>query len=135
MWPTSRSGPTSEERLGRCGKLDSSCESADSCRMFDMGFFSGAFAERVREFSHAHNDASVRLEVVTLTGERLDALQLSAVETGARLSTRDDRLVFLPYTHIAYLDVAILKDHRIEGFQLSVGSGARPRIASLMATP
>jgi hypothetical protein len=103
--------------------------------MFDMGFFSGAFAERVREFCHAHNDASVRLEVVTLTGERLDTLQLSAVETGARLSTRDDRLVFLPYTHIAYLDVAILKDHRIEGFQLSVGSEARPRIASLMATP
>jgi hypothetical protein len=94
--------------------------------VFDMGFFGGAFAERVREFSHAHNDANVRLEVVTLTGERLDALQLSAVETGARLSTRDDRLVFLPYTHIAYLDVAILKDHRIEGFQLSVGSEQAP---------
>jgi hypothetical protein len=63
---------------------------------------------------------------VTLTGERLDALQLSAVETGARLSTRDDRLVFLPSSHIAYLDVAILKDHRIEGFQLSVGSEQAP---------
>ncbi len=89
-----------------------------------MGFFGGPFAERVREFSHAYHDANVRLEVVTLTGERLDALQLSAVETGAMLSTRDDRLVFLPYAHIAYLDVAILKDHRIAGFELSVGSDA-----------
>jgi hypothetical protein len=94
--------------------------------VFDMAFFGGAFAERVREFSHDYNDANVRLEVVTLTGERLDALQLSAVETGARLSTRDDRLVFLPYAHIAYLDVAILKDHRIAGFQLSVGSEQGP---------
>jgi hypothetical protein len=100
-----------------------------------MAFFGGAFAERVREFSHTYNDANVRLEVVTLTGEKLDALQLSAAETGARLSTRDDRLVFLPYANIAYLDVAILKDHRIEGFQLSVGSEAGPRTATLMATP
>ena len=100
-----------------------------------MGFFGGEFAERVREFSHAYHDANVRLEVVTLTGERLDALQLSAVETGARLSTRDDRLVFLPYANIAYLDVAILKDHRIEGFQLSVGSEATPRTATPVATP
>ena len=91
-----------------------------------MAFFRGPFAERVREFSHDYNDANVRLEVVTLTGERLDALLLSAVETGTRLSTRDDRLVFLPYGHIAYLDVAILKDHRIDGFQLSVGSEPAP---------
>jgi hypothetical protein len=90
--------------------------------VFDMAFFGGAFAERVREFSHDHDDAHVRLEVVTLTGERLDALQLSAVESGTRLSTRDERLVFVPYPHIAYVDVAILKDHRIAGFQLSVGS-------------
>ena len=91
-----------------------------------MAFFRGPFAERVREFSHDYNDANVRLEVVTLTGERLDALLLSAVETGTRLSTRDDRLVFLPYGHIAYRDVAILKDHRIDGFQLSVGSEPAP---------
>jgi hypothetical protein len=94
--------------------------------MFDMAFFGGPFAERVREFSHDYNDANVRLEVVTLTGERLDALQLSAVESGTRLSTRDDRLVFVPYPHIAYLDIAILKDHRIAGFQLSVGSEQAP---------
>jgi hypothetical protein len=87
-----------------------------------MAFFGGAFAERVREFSHDHNDANVRLEVVTLNGERLDALQLSAVETGTRVSTRDKRLVFLPYSLIAYVDVAILQDHRIAGFQLVLGS-------------
>ncbi len=89
--------------------------------MFDVAFFGGAFAERVREFSHEHDDAHVRLEVLTLTGERLDAVQLSAVETGATLSTRDERLIFLPYSQIAYVEVAILKDHRVAGFQLSVG--------------
>jgi hypothetical protein len=89
--------------------------------VFDVAFFGGAFAERVREFSHEHDDAHVRLEVLTVTGERLDALRLSAVETGATLSTRDERLIFLPYSQIAYVEVAILKDHRVAGFQLSVG--------------
>jgi hypothetical protein len=89
--------------------------------VFDVAFFGGAFAERVREFSHEHDDAHVRLEVLTLTGERLDAVQLSAVESGATLSTRDERLIFLPYSQIAYVEVAILKDHRVAGFQLSVG--------------
>jgi hypothetical protein len=89
--------------------------------VFDVAFFGGAFAERVREFSHEHDDAHVRLEVLTLNGERLDAVQLSAVESGATLSTRDERLIFLPYSQIAYVEVAILKDHRVAGFQLSVG--------------
>ena len=90
--------------------------------VFDMAFFGGAFAESVREFSRDHDDAHVRLEVVTLTGERLDALELSAVETGIRLSSRDERLVFMPYAQVAFVEVAILKDHRVPGFQLSVGS-------------
>ena len=108
--------------LANAGSLDFLSESTDSCRVFDMAFFGGSFAERVREFSREHDDTHVRLEVVTLTGERLDALNLRAAETGTSLSTRDDRLVFLPYAQIAYVDVAILKDHRVTGFQLSVGS-------------
>jgi hypothetical protein len=87
-----------------------------------MAFFGGPFAQGVREFIRDHDDANVRLEVVTLNGERLDALQLNAVDSGARVSTRDNRLVFLPYSLIAYVDVAILQDHRIAGFQLVVGS-------------
>ena len=89
-----------------------------------MAYFGGAFADRVREFSHEHNDAHVRLEVVTLNGERLDALQLRADEKGTSISTRDGRLVFLPYSLVAYLDVAILQDRRVPGFELSVGSEA-----------
>jgi hypothetical protein len=100
-----------------------------------MAYFGGAFADRVREFSHDHNDAHVRLEVVTLNGERLDALQLRADEKGTSISTRDDRLVFLPYSLIAYVDLAILKDRRVAGFQLSVGPEAGSRIATLTAAP
>jgi hypothetical protein len=92
--------------------------------VFDIAYFGGAFADRVREFSHEHNNAHVRLEVVTHNGERLDALQLRADDEGTSISTRDDRLVFLPYSLIAYLDVAILRDRRVAGFQLSVGSEA-----------
>ena len=87
-----------------------------------MAYFGAAFADRVREFTQEHDNAHVRLEVVTPSGERLDALQLRADETGTSISTRDDRLVFLPYSLIAYLEFAILRDHRVPGFRLSVGS-------------
>jgi hypothetical protein len=91
--------------------------------VFDANFFSGRdFAENVRQFSRDNEDMNVRLEVVTLNGERLDTLRLRAVEDGARLSTRDGRLIFLPYPHIAYVDVSILQDHRVAGFQLSTSS-------------
>ena len=90
--------------------------------MFDAAYFSGAFADRVREFSQNHDGAHLRLHVVILSGERLDALELRASKTGASLSTRDDRLLFLPYEQIAYVDVAILTDRRVPGFQLSLDS-------------
>lgn len=96
--------------------------------MFDADFFSRGFLETLQEFSRDHGDpdyhgdATLRVEIVTLTGDRLDTSQLMAVETGARLSTRDDRLVFVPYEQIAYIDVSVLQDHRIPGFQLSASS-------------
>lgn len=96
--------------------------------VFDADFFSTAFPETVQEFSREHGDpgyhgdATLRLEIVTLTGDRLDTSRLMAVETGVRLSTRDDRLVFVPYGQIAYIDVSVLQDHRIPGFQLSTTS-------------
>ena len=91
--------------------------------MFDADyFFSRGFIETVQDFSSAHGEASLRLEVVTLGGERIDTLQLTAVEAVLRLSTRDDRLVFLPYPHIAYIDVSVMRDHRVAGFQLAATS-------------
>jgi len=109
--------------------------------VFDADFFfSRGFLETVQEFSRDHGDpgyhgnANLRVEIVTLTGDRLDTLQLRAVEAGARLSTRDDRLVFIPYEQIAYIDVSVLEDHRIPGFQLVTSSelpaGAPPRLAT-----
>ena len=89
-----------------------------------MAYFGATFADRVREFTLEHDNAHVRLEIVTASGDRLDALQLRADEKGTSISTRDDRLVFLPYSLIAYLEIAILRDHRIPGFQLSVGPEA-----------
>jgi hypothetical protein len=97
--------------------------------VFDADFFNrGTFLEALQEFSRGHGDpgnrgeATLRVEIVTLTGDRLDTLQLSGVETGARLSTRDDRLVFVPYGQIAYVDVSVLQDHRIPGFRIPTSS-------------
>jgi hypothetical protein len=91
--------------------------------VFDADFFFGrGFIETVQEFGRDHGDANLRLEIVTLGGERLDTLQFEAVGSGLRVSTRDDRLIFLPYPHIAYIDVSAMRDHRIAGFQLSPGS-------------
>jgi hypothetical protein len=86
--------------------------------VYDEAFFGREFADRVREFSHEHEGLGVRVEVVTLEGERLDVLEIVAGDTGVRLVTRDDRLVFLPYAHIAHVDVSLLRDHRIASFEL-----------------
>lgn len=90
--------------------------------MFDIAYFRGLFADRVREFSHDHEDARVRVQVVTPNGEQHDALQLRAGETGGTILTRDARLIFVPYSRIAYVEVSILNDHRIPGFELLVDS-------------
>ena len=86
--------------------------------VFDMAFFGEEFAQMVRTCSREHDDSDVRVEFVTDTGERLDILRLEAIESGIRLSTRDDRMVFLPYAHIAHIDVSPTTDHRLAGFRL-----------------
>ena len=87
--------------------------------VFDSAFFGDDFAQMVRTCSREHDDSNVRVEIVTDTGERLDVLHLEAIESGIHLSTRDDRLVFLPYAHIAHVDVLPLTDQRLAGFHLS----------------
>jgi hypothetical protein len=91
--------------------------------VFDSAFFDGpGFAARVREFILKEDTLGARVEVVTLSGERLDTLEIEPTKSGARLITRDDRLVFLPYAQIAHVDVSPLRDHRTAGFQLSTSS-------------
>ena len=85
--------------------------------MFDKAFFGKEFAESERELSREHGGLGMRVEVVTASGERLDVLEIEAGKDGARLVTRDERLVFLPYGQIAHVDVLLLRDHRIESFE------------------
>jgi hypothetical protein len=93
--------------------------------VFDADFFFGrSFHDRVQAFLLDNEQGSLRVEVVTLTGDRLDTLRLDAVEKGARLYTREDRLVFMPYEHIAHIEVSILQDFRIPGFQLATSAGS-----------
>lgn len=87
-----------------------------------MAFFDEHFAQMVQECSREHDDSNVRVEVVTDAGERLDILRVEAIESGVRVSTRDDRLVFLPYAHIAHIDVSPTTDQRLVGFRLPTGS-------------
>lgn len=91
--------------------------------MFDESFFAKEFPKRAYEFSREHGGLGARLEFVTREGERLDVLELKADKEGVRLVTRDERLVFLPYSEIAHLDVSLLRDHRVESFELSPDSG------------
>ena len=86
--------------------------------MFDESFFGKEFPKRTREFSREHGGLGVRLEFVTREGERLDVLELKPANDGVRLVTRDERLVFLPYGEITHLDVSLLRDHRVDSFEL-----------------
>ena len=90
-----------------------------SLSVFDEAFFAKEFAERVHRFSGEHAGLGVRVEIVAVEGEHLDVLEIDATDTGLRLVTRDDRLVFLPYANIVHLDVSLLRDHRIASFDLA----------------
>jgi hypothetical protein len=87
-----------------------------------MAFFGEEFAQMVRTCSREHDDSDVRVEIVTDTGDRLDILRVEAIGSGIRLSTRDDLLVFLPYAHIAHIDISPTTDHRLVGFRLSTSA-------------
>jgi hypothetical protein len=86
--------------------------------MFDEGFFSKEFVKRTREFSREHGSLGVRVEIATGAGDLLDVLEIKPGGDGVRLVTRDERLVFLPYGQIVHLDVSLLRDHRVESFEL-----------------
>ena len=91
--------------------------------MFDEAFFGKEFAERAQEFNREHGGLGISVEVVTLAGERIDVLEVSSTKEGMmRLATRDERLVFLPYTQIAHVDVSAQRDHRIASFELPTDS-------------
>ena len=92
--------------------------------MLDRAFFDEEFVQMVHDCSRDHEDSNVLVEVVTDTGERLDILRVDAIESGVRVSTRDDRLVFLPYDHIAHIDVSPTTDQRRVGFRLTATSSA-----------
>ena len=91
--------------------------------MLDRAFFGKAFAEKVEEFSRDHDGMNVRVDVGTVAGERLETVHIHAAETEAKLSTSDDRVIFMPYSQIAYVSLSVLQDHRIPGFRLSSDSG------------
>jgi len=89
--------------------------------VFDESFFGKEFPKRAREFSRDRGGLGVRLEFVTREGERLDVLELKSSGDGVRLVTRDERLVFLPYDEITHVDISLLRDHRVESFELPAG--------------
>jgi hypothetical protein len=86
--------------------------------VFSESFFAKEFPKRALEFSRERGGLGVRLEFVTREGERLDVLELKPGNDGVRLVTRDERLVFVPYGEITHLDVSLLRDHRVESFEL-----------------
>jgi hypothetical protein len=87
--------------------------------VFDEAFFATGLPEKARQFSREHGeDMGISVEVVTLAGDRLDILEVTAAEDGVMLVTRDTRLVFLPYPNITHVDVSLLRDHRIPSAQL-----------------
>lgn len=90
-----------------------------STPVFNQTFFVGEFAEKTREFVRAHGGLGIAVEFVTLGGERLDVLEIQAIEgEGMTLVTRDERLVFLPYAQLAHVAVMAQRDHRTASFQL-----------------
>jgi len=87
--------------------------------VFDQAFFLGEFAEKTREFLQAHGEVNSTVEFATRGGVSLDVVELRDIgRSGMTLVTRSERLVFLPYAQLAYVEITVQRDHRIAGFQL-----------------
>lgn len=80
------------------------------------------FALRVQRFSEERESLPVRVVVSTTAGRDFDIERLTTSNAGVALYTRDDQLVFLPYSSIEHVEVTIAPDRRMTGFRIPTES-------------
>ena len=85
--------------------------------MLDREFFMREFAFRIQRFS-VERDLPVRVVISPTTGRDFDIERITTSNAGVALYAREDKMVFLPYSAIEHVEVAVAQDRRLQGFEI-----------------
>lgn len=86
--------------------------------VLDREFFMREFALRVQRFSAEREDLPVRVVISTRAGRDFDVARLTTSNAGIALYTREDKMVFMPYSVIEHIEVSVAQDRRVPGFEI-----------------
>ena len=90
--------------------------------MLDREFFMREFALRVQRFSEERESLPVRVVISTTAGRDFDIHRMTTSNAGIALYTREDKMIFLPYSVIEHIEVSVAQDRRMTGFEIPTES-------------
>jgi hypothetical protein len=90
--------------------------------VLDREFFMREFALRVQRFSAERESLPVRVVISTTTGRDFDVERITTSNAGIALYTREEKMVFLPYSAIAHVEISVAQDRRVQGFEIPAES-------------
>ena len=90
--------------------------------VLDREFFMREFALRVQRFSMERDSLPVRVVISTTTGRDFDIERIATSNAGIALYTREDKMIFLPYSVIEHIQVSVAEDRRVPGFEIRTDS-------------
>ena len=80
------------------------------------------FALRVQRFSAERDSLPVRVVISTTSGREIDIERITTSNAGIALYTREDKMIFLPYSAIEHVEVSVAQDRRVQGFEIPTQS-------------
>ena len=86
--------------------------------VLDRDFFRREFPQKVQGFSDERESVPVRVVVSTIGGRDFDIQRITSTETVATLYTREDTMIFVPYSVIEHIRVSVAEDRRVAGFEI-----------------
>ena len=90
--------------------------------VLDRDFFRREFPQKVQGFSDERESVPVRVVVSTVGGRDFDIQRMTSNDTVATLYTREDKMIFLPYSVIEHIQVSVAEDRRVAGFEIRTDS-------------
>ena len=73
---------------------------------------------RVQRFSTERESLPVRVVISTRAGRDFDIERMTTSNAGIALYTREDKMIFLPYSVIEHIEVSVAPDRRVPGFEI-----------------
>ena len=90
--------------------------------VLDRDFFRREFPQKVQGFSDERESVPVRVVISTVGGRDFDIQRMTSNDSVATLYTREDRMIFVPYSVSEHIQVSVAEDRRVPGFEIRTDS-------------